>query len=359
MLKINEQGNPMTPSHLFQLSKLKPQNQKAGGYRIEATKANFPLLQGMSLYKLVLNLNGVREPHWHANADELGFCLKGRVLVTFYANGNNRQTFLVKAGEAFFVPSGTLHGIENVGNDTSELIIQFSHEQPEDFGLSSTFGMFSDAVLGNTWGLASSHFAALKRSTEPTLISLLTEKSEIPKEAQYVSPYRYNLLQSSPLIDVEGGVARVARQDVWPVLKHQALYDLQLNGKGMREPHWHPETAELGYVRKGKGRMSILSPNGSIDTYEMNEGDIYFIPKAYPHHIENLTEELHLHIFFDNPMPGDIGLTGSVKAFGDNVLSASLNGTKELFAKFPVYHSDLFIVTRVNQIDPIKENSSW
>lgn len=97
----------------------------------------------------------------------------------------------------------------------------------------------------------------------------------------------------------------------------------------MREPHWHPETAEMGYIAEGKGRMSILSPSGSTDTYEMNAGDLYFIPKAYPHHIENLSHgALRLLIFFDQSMPGDIGLTASVKSFSDEVLTSTFNGLK-------------------------------
>jgi oxalate decarboxylase len=120
----------------------------------------------------------------------------------------------------------------------------------------------------------------------------------------------------------------------------------------MREPHWHPETAELGFVNKGQGRMSILSPTGNIDTYVMNEGDIYFIPKAYPHHIENLTNEpLRLLIFFDQAMPKDIGFTGSVKSYSNEVLTAVLNSPKDFFANLPTYYEDLFIVKKVNPLD--------
>lgn len=339
-------------SHLFRLSKITPQNQSEAGSRVMATKSNFPLLQGMSFYKLMLNPNAIREPHWHANADELGYCLKGQVLVSLYATGNTKAMFLVSKGEAFFIPSGSLHAIENVGEESAELILQFSHEEPEDFAISSTLGMFSDAVLGNTWGVSSQTFQPYKRSVKDVFVVKRQPGPEIPREARYTSIYRYNLDGASPLIANEGGTAKVARQDVWPILRRQALYSLMLTGKGMREPHWHPETAEMGYVQEGKGRMSILSPSGKVDTYEMNEGDIYFIPKAYPHHIENLLNTaLHLQIFFDQAMPSDIGLTGSVKSYSNEVLTAVLNCPKDLFASLPTYYEDLFIVKKVNPVD--------
>lgn len=339
-------------THLFQLSQVVPQNQCEGGYRLKATKSNFPVLQGMSFYRLTLYPKAIREPHWHANADELGYCLQGKILVSLYATKNTKATFLVSEGEAFFVPSGALHDIENVGDDIAEVVLQFSHEEPEDFAISSTFGMFSNSVLGNTWNVSSCLFDQMSRSTKEVFIATKKEKTPIPSDAHYASPYRFHLEQAFPLVANEGGSARVARQDVWPILQRQALYSLILTGKGMREPHWHPETAEMGFVHRGKGRMSILSPSGQIDTYEMNEGDVYFIPKAYPHHIENLTDEpLHLLIFFDQAMPADIGFTASVKSFSDPVLTSVLHTPEDFFDYLPKYYEDLFIVTKRNPLD--------
>src|SRR5258707_5247232 len=236
----------MPSSHLFRMSQIKPHNQSKGGLRIRATKKNFPILKGMSLYRLVLYPKGIREPHWHANADELGYCLQGQVLVSIYATGNVRERFLVNPGEAFLIPSGSLHSIENTSKKTSELILQFSHEIPEDFGISSAFGMFSDPVLGNTWGVSKSVFKEMKRSTKEVFAALRTTPLNIPDGARYASEYRFHLEGAAPLINNAGGTAKVARKNVWPILKRQALYSLHLTGSGMREPHWHPETAELG-----------------------------------------------------------------------------------------------------------------
>jgi len=331
------------------MSRLKPQNQSEAGYRIKATKSVFPILNGMSLYRLFLESKGIREPHWHANADELGYCLKGEVLVSLYTNGNEREQFLVKAGDAFFIPSGALHDIENVGSERCDLILQFSHEDPEDFGISSTFGEFSDSVLGNTWNVPSATFNAMKRSTKDVFAVLNPTAVPVPEQARHASAYRYHLEGSNPLVEAEDGSARVARKNVWPILKQQALYSLDLKASGMREPHWHPETAELGFVKQGKGRMSILSPNGDVDTYEMNEGDVYFIPKAYPHHIENLGKDtLKLLIFFDQPMPGDIGFTAGVRSYSDEALSSVLGVSPQFFKNLPKYYEDLFIVKKIN-----------
>jgi len=343
----------MASPHLYKLSQQEPDEKTAAGVRIKANKQNFPILQGMSLYKLILNPNGIREPHWHANADELGYCLSGEVLITLYHTGDKKATFLVQPGQVFLIPSGALHCLENVGSQAAELILNFSHENTEDFNLSTTLGAFSDAVLGNVWQVPGAYFNSLKRSsTAPIFAAIRTSSAIIPEEARYTTPYRYNLDGSQPILTNSEGIVRTARQNVWPIVSKQALYSLTLTGQGMRDPHWHPETAELGYIKNGKGRMSILNPCGQIDTYIMEKGDLYFIPKAYPHHIENLeSENLEILIFFDRAMPQDIGFTGSVKANSNEVLGAITGTDVSFFAQLPKYYKDLFIVKKFNAVD--------
>lgn len=342
----------MTISHHLPSNKMLKQETSDGSFRLMATSVNFPVLKGMSFYKLRLEPLASREPHWHANADELGYCTEGKLLVSFYKHGNIRSVFVVNKGEMFFIPSGTLHAIENLSQNTSEAILQFSHEEPEDFALSSTFGMFTDAVLGNTWGVEGAQFHSYKRSLKEVFIAKRNSIPKVEEEALYNSPYRYKIESASPLTTNIGGNVRVARQDTWPILKEQAMYSLKLSNKGMREPHWHPETAELGYVYKGVVRMSILTPKGYVDTYEIREGDIYFIPKAYPHHIENMSESepAELLIFFDQALPKDIGFSASVKSFSNELLTVGLNCPANLFPSLPTYYSDLLIVERVNSV---------
>lgn len=122
----------------------------------------------------------------------------------------------------------------------------------------------------------------------------------------------------------------------------------------MREPHWHPETSEMGYVHTGNGRMSVLNPSGKIDTYLLQPGDLYYIPKAYPHHIENIGHDLlHFLIFFNQAMPRDIGFTRSVRSFSNEVLSSVLQVEPSFIEGLHKYYEDLFIVDKINPTDPI------
>lgn len=342
----------MQSSHVFHLLSTTPQDVTKGGTRTYVNKTNFPALKGMAIYRLLLRPKGVREPHWHPNAHELAYCLRGNALVTIFGNESRQESFTVSRGKMFYVPSGYLHHIENTGKDEFELILAFSDEDPEDFGLSASLGCMTDSVLGNTWGMKDKEFSKIKRSPQNTLIGEKKSFNEMPEYSYFPSQYKFNVEGSNPLLSNAGGSARVARKNVWSVLETLSMYSLRITDKGMREPHWHPLTAEMGYVNKGKARMTVLSPDGDVDTYKLKEGDVYFIPKAYPHHIENIgREELHFLVFFDQNTPGDIGFSAGVRAYSNEVLGATLNVDEAMFKKLPNYHEDLLIVSRINRRD--------
>src|SRR5262245_39161303 len=80
----------------------------------------------------------------------------------------------------------------------------------------------------------------------------------------------------------------------------------------------------MGYVLQGRARMTVLSPGASVDTYELGAGDVYFIPRAYPHHIEDIGQgDIHFLVFFDRETPGDIGCKAAVSAYSREVLAAT------------------------------------
>ena len=318
----------------------------------QLTVDDFPLLNRLSIKRVLLAPRGLREPHWHANAHELTYCLAGSLLVTIVDNKDGVSSFTLDPGQMFFARSGSLHCFENVGATEAELIVAFSHEKPSDFSLHATFGAMTDAVLGNTFGLKAEAFAGVKRDTSAPYI-VPGHGHPVPASARFADPHRFDIQAQIPPIDHPFGNARVARVQFWPLLDQIAMYSIEVAGDGMREVHWHPETAEMGYVHKGRARMTVLDPDGSTDTYLLGPGDAYFIPRAYPHQIEVLDEEIHFLIFFDQPTPGDIGLKLVGSAISRPVLAATFGLAEADLPAFPPITGDPLIVSRVNPVDPV------
>jgi oxalate decarboxylase len=312
----------------------------------------FPILKGLSIKRLLINPGVMRTPHWHANANELTYCVSGTALVSVLDTGSRFASFVVRAGDMFHIDSGSLHHIENIGEDVAEFIITFRNERPEDFGLGAAFGAMTDAVLGNTYDLPASDFAAIRRSTADRALATRIGEPDVPRTAYFDDPHKFSIDTMTPPVSSAVGSARTARVQFWPALKDLSMYSLRIREDGMREPHWHPITAEMGYVNKGAARMTVMDPDGTLDTWYLRQGDVYFVPRAYPHHIEVFdAPEMHFCIFFDQPTPADIGYRTSISAYSREVLSATFDTHIDELPNFPFTKADPLIVNRVNPLD--------
>jgi oxalate decarboxylase len=318
----------------------------------KVTADNFPILNGMSAKRVAINPGAMRTPHWHANANELTYCLSGTSLVSVLDTYSQFSSFTVSAGEMFHIDSGSLHHIENIGEDVAEFVIAFRSEQPEDFGLGAAFGAMTDAVLGNTYDLDASDFAKIRRDTTDRALAARQGDPVVPATAHFGDPHKFALEAQAAQIGIAVGSARLARVQFWPALKDLSMYSLRIREDGMREPHWHPITAEMGYVHRGFARMTVMDPDGTLDTWYLEKGDVYFIPRAYPHHIEVVgSDDIHFLIFFDQPTPGDIGYRASASVYSREVLAATFNVHIDDLPNFPFTGVDPLIVTRRNPVD--------
>lgn len=340
--------------HVVRLGQEKPRFSGPRGFISHLDVTTLAILRRLSLRRLMLEKGGVREPHWHANAHELGYCVTGEALITIAANHAERESFVVGAGDMFFVPSGAMHSIENLNDGRTELILAFSHEKPEDFGMKAAFSAMSDAVLGNTYDLPATAFDMLDRGVAAPKIFGLATVSLVDGQARHVNAYKYSLEATPPQVTFPAGTAHTAKSALWPVLRDIAMFSVVLTQTGMREPHWHPETAELGYVLSGTGRMTVLGPDGSTETYLIGPGDAYFIPPAYPHHIENVGDgDFHVLVFFDQASPGDVGYRSLINVYPRDVVAAALGMVEADLPNFPFTEIDPLLVLRTNPIDPV------
>jgi hypothetical protein len=191
-------------------------------------------------------------------------------------------------------------------------------------------------LRNDTYDLDAADFAAIRRNLADPSIVARTGDPVVPSTAHFDDPHKLGVEAMTPPVTAAVGSARTARVQFWPALKDLSMYSLRIRDDGMREPHWHPVTAEMGFVQGGSARMTVMDPDGTIDTWHLNQGDVYFIPRAYPHHIEVVdSPDLHFLIFFDPPTPGDIGYRTSISAYSREVLAATFNTHIDDLPDFP------------------------
>jgi oxalate decarboxylase len=337
----------MSSIHTFNLEAIRPQAVCDGGTRAMANEENFPLLKGMSLYSLRLDSGGIREPHWHPNASELSYCLSGRALMTIFSPGAGHDAFTVDKGEIVFVPRGYLHHIENINQGETKFAIAFNHELPEDIGISGSTGSMPDNILGATFNVGADYFVKFKKSNQDLLITSRTDSKVAETTYQKIPNYhKFNLKAFPPIVQSKGGTVSLGNANSFEILNGLACYLLTLKPKGIREPHWHPNAAELDYVISGKARMTTFSPGNDVDTFEVGPGEIVFIQSAYFHYIENLSdsEDMQFAVFFNHERPEDIGISGAFGAYSNEVLGSVFGLEPKILNALPKYQEDLFVV---------------
>ena len=176
----------------------------------------------------------------------------------------------------------------------------------------------------------------------------------VSDRAGYPDPHKFAVEASQPPLDYPFGNARLARVSTWPALRHLSMYSLRIATAGHARAALASGDGGAWLRRAGRARMSILDPDGSVDTYLLEPGDVYFVPRAYPHQIEVIgDEDIHFRIFFDQHTPGDIGYRASASAFSPRVLASVFGVSVDDLPAFPFTPVDPLIVARRNPLDPV------
>ena len=81
--------------HVRSLRDAEVQHDSSAGEIRRLTKDNFPILERISVKRLVIEPGCLREPHWHADADELTYCLSGELLVSVLDNADVFGAFTI------------------------------------------------------------------------------------------------------------------------------------------------------------------------------------------------------------------------------------------------------------------------
>jgi len=330
-------------THAYTVESSAARVERQGGVRVDVTADQLPILDGMALATLRLDAGAVREPHWHPNAAELSYCLEGSASMTIVESGGKRVTMSVEAGDLAFVPPGLIHHIENTAARVTRFVVCFSNERYEDLNLSTAMSQMPPPVLDSAFGVGAGTFDWVRPVGDPAFIAR-TGSAEASRLNDPTVHYRCRLEHLEPALKNAGGSVIFGRADDFPVLDGLAMYSLRMNGEAVREPHWHPNAAELNYVIEGSVRLTIVSPGGGVETVDLDAGDISYIPKAYFHHIETLGDgPAHLAVFFDHEQPGDNGISAALSAYSDPVLSAVFGTPPGTFDAVPDFEEDVLL----------------
>ncbi|KAE9977998.1 hypothetical protein BLS_000995 [Venturia inaequalis] len=151
----------------------------SGGKVRITDSTNFPISKTVAAAHLAIEPGALREMHWHPNADEWTFFIKGRARVTIFAAQGTARTFDYQAGDVGIVPQNMGHFIENLSDDEPlEVLEIFRADKFQDFSLFQWMGetpqrMVKDHLFANDEKAGEKFLAAVESAEKDAIRSVL------------------------------------------------------------------------------------------------------------------------------------------------------------------------------------------
>ncbi len=303
-----------------------------GGWAREVTVRELPVATTLAAVNMRLKPGGIRELHWHREA-EWAYMLAGRARIT--AMDVQGRNFIddVGVGDLWNFPAGIPHSIQGL-EEGCEFLLVFddgNFSENETLLISDWFVHTPRKVLAKNFGVPESAFSRLPRDIERTMWILSGEvpgpisEDTVKAPAGVVSTsYSYRLLRQKP-IKVPGGQVRIVDSSMFPAASTIAAALVEIDPGAMRELHWHPNTDEAQYYIQGRGRMSVFTA-GKARTFDYQAGDIGYVPFAYGHYVENTGDEpLRYLELFRSPRFADLSLNQWMGVTTPKLVQAHLN----------------------------------
>lgn len=116
----------LTSKHRYPLGAQEPRRIPGGGTQRTVTQAEFPISKTIAGSIMEIEPGGLREMHWHPNADEWQYYIQGKAQVGIFLAQGNHVTEEFEAGDIGYVPMGAGHYIKNTGENPLIVLIGFN-----------------------------------------------------------------------------------------------------------------------------------------------------------------------------------------------------------------------------------------
>jgi len=317
-----------------------------GGWSREITSRELPIATTLAGVNMSLTPGGVRELHWHQQA-EWAYMLVGSARITSVDNYGRNFIADIFPGDLWYFPPGIPHSIQGL-QDGCEFLLVFDDGSFSDLNtlsLSDWFAHTPKEVLSANFGVPESTFANIP----PDQVYIYQDRVPGPIETQKVdSPYgtiqpsfSYRLLAQPP-IKVPGGTVRIADSTNFHIAQTIAAALVEIEPGAMRELHWHPNNDEWQYYLTGQGRMTVFSGNNTARTFDFRAGDVGYVPFALGHYIQNTgTESLWFLEMFKSNRFEDVSLNQWMALTPQQLVESNINVGPEMInalrkVKWPV-----------------------
>lgn len=259
----------------------------------EASIRELPVSTGLAGVSMRLKPGGLRELHWHANAAEWAYVIRGRCRTTVIGPDSTTETNDFGPGDVWYFPRGHGHSIQALGSEECHFILVFDNGAFSEFGtFSSTdwLGHIPQEVLAKSLGVSRAEAAQFPAKELYIVQGKTPPDRPPPNHGRGLRPapstHRFPLMAQPPVLALPIGTEWRVTVREFPISTTMCGLVLDLKAGATREPHWHPNANEWQYYLSGKARMTVFGSGGRARTEEFSAGDVGYVPQGYGHYLE-------------------------------------------------------------------------
>lgn len=233
-----------------------------GGWSREVTVRELPVATTLAAVNMSLTPGGVRELHWHQQA-EWSYMLIGSARITSVDQNGRNFIADIGPGDLWYFPPGIPHSIQGLAEGCEFLLVfdDGSFSDLNTLSISDWFAHTPKEVLAANFGVPAAAFDCIPND------QVYIYQDEVPGTIQgqkVQSPYgdiplsfKHQLLAQPPL-KTPGGSVRIVDSSNFPISRTIAAALVEIEPGAMRELHWHPNNDEWQYYLAGQGRMTVF-----------------------------------------------------------------------------------------------------
>jgi oxalate decarboxylase len=160
--QVYEASGPVPNSYAFFAGKMEPTKVTAGGSVKIVDRNNFPAT-GIAAAIVTLKPGGLRELHWHPNADEWQYFVKGTGRMTVFAAGTHARTMDFSAGDVGYIDQSLPHYVENTGDTDLVFLEVFPASEYQDISLGEWLAHTPSRLVNEHIGTGEDFLAGISR----------------------------------------------------------------------------------------------------------------------------------------------------------------------------------------------------
>lgn len=262
-----------------------------GGWSREVTIRQLPIATTLAGVNMALTPGGVRELHWHQQA-EWSIMLVGKARITAVDQNGRNFSADVGVGDLWYFPPGIPHSIQGL-EEGCEFLLVFDDGHFSDLNTLSISDWFAHTppdILSANFGVPESAFDGIPNQQvyifQGTIPGPLASEQVPDPFGTVPLSFSHRLMKQEPLV-FPGGTVRIVDSTNFPISTRVAAALVEVKPGGMRELHWHPNADEWQYYIQGTGRMTVFGGEGTARTFDYRAGDVGYVPRAFGHYIQN------------------------------------------------------------------------